>query len=239
MKTTDLKTIKNITLSFLHLEIDETDFSPAIVTHPIFESALVYLPKTKKMCNILEDPDGYDEMMDFYRYRIEKADSATDLYHIVRKSYKLAFLKFAEKYLSIKDLSELLADAWITSENPNQDVNVNLSRLASMFRKADKKTLMAKKEYRVYNELPEEFIVYRGVARGRNPQGMSWTRNIKTAEWFAHRFDIDEEIGYIQKATAKKKDVLAYFNKRNEDEIVISTEDLKDICLYEGGNNNE
>ena len=233
MKTTDIESVRETVLAFLYLDIEETDFSPIVVMHPIFESAFVYLPESDRMCNVLEDTDGYNEIMQLYRNRIEKAKTAFELYRFMRKSYRLTFLKFTEKYLSIEDLSKLLADAWITSENPNQDANVSVTKLAKMFRKCDKKLLMEDDEYEVYEHLPEEFTVYRGVSVNRNSHGMSWTKNLKTAEWFAHRFDCDGKVGYIQKATARKKDVLAYFNGRNEDEIVISTNDLSNICVME------
>lgn len=233
MKHTDLESVKETVLAFLYLEIEETDFSPIVVMHPIFESAFVNLPKSNRLTNILEDNDGYDEILQFYRSRIEKANSAFDLYRIMRKSYRLTFLKYVEEYLSTKDLSKLLADAWITSENPNQDANLSLTQARAMFRRCNKKYLMEKDEYEVYENLPDEFVVYRGVSRGRNPYGMSWTKNLDTAEWFAHRFDVGDEVGYIQQAVARKENVLAYFNGRDEDEIVIHVNDLKDVKRLE------
>ena len=77
---------------------------------------------------------------------------------------------------------------------------------------------MTEEEYEIYNNLPETFTVYRGVASGRNAKGMSWTQNLEVAKWFANRFNCGKK-GYIQQATANKKDVLAYFNRRDEDEI--------------------
>ena len=45
-----------------------------------------------------------------------------------------------------------------------------------------KKSLMYGDEYETYTALPENFIVYRGVTSGRNPNGMSWTREYDKAE---------------------------------------------------------
>ena len=71
--------------------------------------------------------------------------------------------------------------------------------------------------------------MYRGVAVGRNPDGMSWTRELDGAEWFSRRFG---ESGYIIKGIAYKKDVLAYFSRRNESEVLISACDVHDkiVC---------
>ena len=230
MKTTDLKSIKSIVLSFLYFDIEETEFSPIVVTHPIFESGIVMLPNSNKPYNILEDEDAYNEIIECYKNRIDKANSIDTLFYMIRKSYKLTFIKFIETYLSIEDLSTLLAEAWTSSENPNQDVNVSLAQLTRMFKKTNKKYLMTDEEYEIYNNLPETFTVYRGVASGRNAKGMSWTQNLEVAEWFANRFNYGNK-GYIQRATANKKDVLAYFNRRDEDEIVINVKNLNDICI--------
>lgn len=158
---------------------------------------------------------------------IHNATELFDLYIIVRKSYRLAFLKYAKEYMSLKDFSTYLADAWVSSENPNQDANCSLDMLISWFQQADKKTLMVAEDYKVYTALPDELNIYRGVALGREPNGLSWTANLEKAKWFAHRFDRDDKTGYIETAIAKKEDVLAYFNTRGEDELVVNVRNLE------------
>ena len=108
-------------------------------------------------------------------------------------------------------------------ENPNGDVNVSVALAARWFRLADKKSLMYDDEYETYTNLPESFIVYRGVTPGRNPNGMSWTREHDKAEWFSNRFGE----GYVLKGTVNKKDVLAFFSRRGEEEIVIEAKNVK------------
>ena len=46
-------------------------------------------------------------------------------------------------------------------------------------------------------------------------------------------FDTEKDKGYIQTAIAKKEDVLAYFNIRNEDEIVYDSKKLEISILEE------
>lgn len=113
-------------------------------------------------------------------------------------------------------------DAWVTEENPNMDINCSLKESVQFFKKANKELLMEPKDYEVYKAFPETLTVYRGVAVGRIEKGLSWTANKETAEWFAHRFDNENEKGYVQSMTVSKKDILAYFNTRGEDEIVIN-----------------
>lgn len=226
-KTTDLEAIKGIALEFLHMKIEPTDI-PFIVAHSIFDSPFILLPGKNELVNILEDENTYNEAIKWYENRVNKAESVYKLYYMVRKAYALAFVKFTEPYLSLEDFSALLADAWTGSENPNQDKNVPLAQVTRMFKKADKSTLMTEEEYKVYNNLSETFTVYRGVAKGRNPKGMSWTQSLKIAKWFSNRFGSG---GFIQQATAKKRDVLAYFNGIGEDEIVINPKLLNDIHI--------
>lgn len=222
---TNLNKVKDVALSFLHMDIEPTPYSPIVVQHPIFESAFhsVLRNGVMKIANIIEDKKAYNEVVARLQKQINEAKEVFEIYAIIRKSYKLTFMKYARNYLSVDDFSKLFADAWVASENPNDDINVSLNELISWFKSVNKKKLMTAEDFYVYNSLPNNMTVYRGVANGRNPKGLSWTANYDTAEWFANRFGDD---GYIQAADISKSRVLAYFNTRGEDEIVIDTKDL-------------
>ena len=139
------------------------------------------------------------------------------MFNYIRKQYKLTFLRDTKQYLSSKDFANLFREAWITSENPNDDVNVKIRTLVSWYKNSNKKYLMEEDDFNVYNNLEDEFTIYRGVGINRNPKGLSWTMNKEKAQWFANRFGGN---GYIETAKINKKDVLAYFNSRGEEEIV-------------------
>ena len=110
------------------------------------------------------------------------------------------------------------------SENPNQDANITIEEFVQWFSQADRKNLMEKDELEYYNNLPETVKIYRGVAVGRaEQQGLSWTCNYETAKWFSQRFDRADEKGYIIKGEIAKKDIFAYLNGRNEDEILCNS----------------
>ena len=230
---TDLAAVKSTALSFLYLDVEPTKLAPVVVMHPIFENGIVFLKGENAPGNILEDEEVLEKARQIVREEINDAKDAMQVYGIIRKSYRLTFFKHVAEYLSINDYSKLLADAWTMSENPNQDVNVSTAAAVRFFKKADKQMLMDEDEFIVYCDLPETFEVYRGVSVGRNPNGLSWTRNKETASWFAHRFDKKDKCGYVQVALAEKKDVLAYFNSRGEDELVISPKSLKEIKRIE------
>jgi hypothetical protein len=228
---TNLNEVREMARVFLRLpiQLDEKLHPLLCVHHPFISSCVVYVDG--ELINILENPERLEEFNKYIEEEIDDSDLFR-IYVLVRAPYRLTFLKYCEPYLSPKDLAELFADAWVSTENPNQDANCPIHYLVKMFKKCDKKYLMSEEDYQVYEQLPETFTIYRGVAVGRNPKGLSWTKNLETAKWFAHRFDREDKKGYIQMGIAKKEDVLAYFNTRNEDEIVYNSKRLQ-ISIYE------
>lgn len=236
LKQTDLTEIKNnVSLPFLYLDIEPTDI-PFCVFHPYLETSTVTvaLDKSKPMdshnmqiVDILTDKEAHAQWREMMAEKIQNTTALRELYIMVRKSYRLTFLKYAKKFMSLKDFSHYLADAWVSSENPSQDVNCSLSLLISWFQQADKKVLMETEDYKVYTSLPEELNIYRGVALGREPNGLSWTADLEKAKWFAHRFDRGDKQGYVEAAIVNKAGVLAYFNTRDEDELVVNVRNLK------------
>lgn len=219
-KETDLTAIKNILKDFLHMPVEETEYSPIVVQHPIFESGISYV--NNKMTDIMT-PEGFAAVAKRVEEDIDKIDDAFGGVNILRQSYYLTFLKFAKESLSLPDFSMLLGKFWTEEENPNGDVNVPVSLSAKWFKSADKHALMYDDEYKTYKNLPETFTIYRGVTPGRNPDGMSWTRDLSKADWFSRRFGD----GYVLEGIANKKDVLAFFSRRGEEEVVIEAKKVK------------
>ena len=227
-KTTNLNSLKELANAFLHLEPVFNKDVPFTITHPYIES-LVTSDLKGGLLNI-RIPDQWEKLIQIYSDQITKANSIEDIMYRIRLPYHFAFLKYAKQYMSKKDFDKWLGTTWTSSENPNQDKNVTINQFITWFKAADKKLLMEEEDYKVYAELPEEITIYRGVAVGRAKQkGLSWTCNIDTARWFSKRFDTDKKKGYILKAKIKKSDVFAYFNTRNEDEILCNSKNIYDI----------
>lgn len=157
--------------------------------------------------------------------RIDRITNPLSCMYICRSAYFLTFLKFTRAYWSADDFAIALSEAWVEEENPNGDINVPVSLSEKWFKKAPKELLMNLDEYETYISLPDSFTVYRGVGRGRNPEGMSWTDNLDSAKWFASRFGDD---GYVIRGIVNKSDVLAYFSRRNECEVVIPSDAVKE-----------
>lgn len=230
-KETDLSKIKEVSICLLNAVPVRADKDiPFIANHPYTDSPILTGKDESGKYTVwhLTEKGDYEKWIRHMGSVIADAKDIRSLYCFVCKPYKLTFLKFAKPYMSNPDFSEYFGLAWTESENPNMDVNCNLRTLTSWFKNVDKEKLMMPSDYQKYKKLPEKMTVYRGVAVGRNPSGLSWTDNKKVADWFSHRFDVKNETGYVQKAEISKDNVLAYFSTRNEDEIVVNTHAIKD-----------
>lgn len=84
---------------------------------------------------------------------------------------------------------------------------------------------------RYMKNLPDTFVVYRGLQENAQEDGLSWTLSKNVAEWFASRF---ENHGEIIKKMVHKTEVIAYFNDRDEEEIVL---DIKKVLKREKAKN--
>ena len=230
-KETDLTKVKMIAHVLLDMPIAQTSFSPAIVSHP-FTSTGVTASQNKDdsfsvvdLLNKAEDRAKWREMVS---KQIDSAESASQIFSLLNKPYYLTFLKFAAPVLSQEELGQLLAHAWILEECPNQDRNVSKRELLALFRSVPPELLMDEEERATYRSLDDPVTVYRGVTsyNAKNIKALSWTLDRETAEWFAHRFG---EEGTVYEAQIPKKHILAFFNGRNESEVVVDPKYLEQI----------
>ena len=71
---------------------------------------------------------------------------------------------------------------------------------------------------------PGPFILYRGVA-GKGParrvRGISWTRSVERARWFANQAGLHDPGVY--RVEVEETSVLVYINVRQEDEFLIDS----------------
>jgi len=219
---TDLNAIKEVSKLILFYPIEDCLTSiPTIITHPFANSSIILLNKDEMIdITIKENEEKWKNSM---IQRINNSNNIIDIYMLINKPYKLFWFDSIKKFLSEKDYGELLADVWISSENPNQDVNVSLNKCINLFKKANINYLMTKEDKKVFDNIPDIITLYRGVSTGRNPYGLSYTKSLEKASWFQNRFGE----GYIITLKIKKEDIFCYFNTRNEDEYVVNTNNYK------------
>lgn len=225
---TDIKKVREAS----KLLFDVVDPTPAceelgslFLCHPYTNSSFVAIRDDgqMKMVEIYNNKENYLKWRDNIFEKIDSLKPNEILHLLINNPWYLTWLKFVKPYLSLEDFSELLGKIWVNQENPNCDCNVPIKEAIRWFNEANKQKLMNSNDYEIYLNLPDEIEVYRGVSVGRNKNGLSYTMNREKAEWFQKRFETDNKKGYLIHAIVKKKDVLAYFNTRDEDELVINS----------------
>lgn len=95
----------------------------------------------------------------------------------------------------------------------------------SLFKSANPDMLMTEEKLEVFNSLDDEITIYRGVTsyNADNEKALSWTLDYDKAERFAKRFG---EAGIVYEAQIEEAHILAYFNRKNESEIIVDPEYL-------------
>ena len=227
---TDLESVKNIAKSLLRVPILETEYSPMIVSHPFTKCGIVTLLNGEEFCqlDITKSPDALKKWQAQMERQIDESHNAHFVYYLLNDSYRLMFLNDVAKFLSTEEFSDLLGDAWVTSEYANLDANVSKQQLLKLFKSADKSKLMSEDELETFEDLDDEIVVYRGVGslNKNNIKALSWTTSFGKAKWFSERYG---KGGKIYTATINKENVLAYFDRKNEDEVIVDFTALQNI----------
>ncbi len=227
---TTMANVKSVAQMLLAQDITETKFSPMIVQHPFTNSGITGLPVEggMRMLNLCESQENLSLWRDKLSAAINKAEKPMDIFVMLNTPYQLTFLKYAEPHLSRQDFSELLGTAWITSEYANRDADVSRKQLVDMFKRTDPEAIMDESEREELASLDDTITVYRGVTsiNKKDLRALSWTLSYETADWFAHRFG---ENGKVYEAQIDKEHIFALFNGRDESEVVLDPQYLRDI----------
>lgn len=207
----------------MDLDIGMIDgLSPIRVLHPFIEEGVSFNLKTGEVINLIEDEKALKKEKEL-RLKRMKNMSPMQIAFCVSKPYRMLYLSLTFPYLTKKERSEIMHEVWISVENINNNVNVSQMETLKMLRNCNKKYLMGQENYEAYENLPDTFTVYRGLQENAQEDGLSWTLSKDVAEWFASRFENDGEI--IEKIVYKTE-VIAYFNDRDEEEIIL---DIKKV----------
>lgn len=128
-----------------------------------------------------------------------------------------------------EDRLALIRDVWIDSENVWQ----HFDEWIEIFETTDGDGLMLDDEKARLAALPDPVPVYRGATLEVNEEGLSWTLDPTRARWFARRFN-HKGSGVIIHATVSPGDIVALFEGRSEDEVIILPEaESLSITRYE------
>lgn len=225
---TDLDEVKKRARSLVYVDIKVEEKFGLFVQHPYFSQVIEGMQVGNKVELVdLRKPEDLAKMQERVIETINSVEKYSQFLVIVRTPFLPAFFKYTHRFLGLDDYSEALADIWTLVEFPNVDVNVSQNEFIRFFQMARKDKLMDTEEFKVYRSLPQEITVYRGTGRGaRHLLGLSWTLDYEKAKWFATRWN---KKGVIYKGKIRKENVLAYFSRRNESEVVIDVGKLIDV----------
>lgn len=148
---------------------------------------------------------------------------------LIERPYRIDAFEQVCWRLTNKEFWEELGDLWTDTENLWQN-HETWRELLTCGRRDRRKYLMTEDERQFIKALGgpgcKTVTVYRGTCA---PDGMgagfSWTLNRPKAEWFARRF---QHIGpeKVIVGTLRKSKIIAYFDRRNEWEIICLPEDV-------------
>ena len=163
--------------------------------------------------------------------RIARAGKLEQCMNAVNKGNRFDFLNFLHKYGIITDqeCADTVYSIWTTQE---RFYNCGMAKTKMIkFMKMAEKTLVLPEDIA---KLPDDSMItiYRGV-KENDYKGLSWTTNKNTAEWFARRFSHNVDKVYLFSGQLKKKDIIAFFDCRNENEVVCDYRKIKNIKCQE------
>lgn len=150
------------------------------------------------------------------------------------RPYRLFAFGEIQEELDEETYWQLLGEIWVDSENIWQNEEEWKTYLDPADRNLREQFIMDEDDQAMLDMLPDKIKVYRGFTVEGRENGLSWTTDSIRAKWFARRFVVEDDerarvaIGWVAKA-----DVIAHFNRRNESEIVVLPEDVKDMKVKE------
>lgn len=143
------------------------------------------------------------------------------------------FLKL-QSALSDQDYWRLLRDVWLGVEVVLPDVRVWRKLWTARAPQPD--MVMTRQEHDRLADLPSRLTLFRGFTHSRGARGWSWTLTESKARWFAEHANgprrqhlVGMQPGRPQVAigVCERRDVLALFEERDEDEVVIDPRRIK------------
>lgn len=196
-----------------------------VVGHPFAEQnpVMVNIDGNIKFFNIT-DKKGNKDYLKVLVKMFEKL-SIKGLYYMVRTPFKFEWLQLCKPYLHPDTFIELFSRTWTHVEFPNTS-SIPPETLIEWFKEAKKEQLMDEDNLAAYHALPEELTLYRGVPQNGVALGLSWTTDLKTAQFFKNR--TGSRGGKIYSAVVPKSAVVAFYGDREEQEVVLDVFAVKD-----------
>lgn len=202
----EISKIREMAKFFADIPIYDTRVG-GVASHPFTNTWITGIyDKDRKLTFVdLRKEDEQAKWREQIKATIEESD-LRGICLMLNKPYILTFISYIESMLSDEELGMILGTFWTAIENITGDSNVNGMEIVKWFKRADKKSLMNEEELLVYESLPEEVTVYRGVTsyNRKKEKALSWTLDYEKAVWFANRFSTGT--GEVWTMTVPKKE---------------------------------
>lgn len=231
MKHEYLEKAKNVALYMLNMDYEKAEeFGGLFITHPFFNS--IYIVDKEGIFNLEECPERFEEVKNRLRSHIDKCESIRDVMAMILKPNKIPFLFLLSKCnVPANICGNLLGSVWCSLENNDtQDPQIKRA-MRTWLLAANKDCFMSEEELEILESLPDDIEIFRGSQLDEPTDGFCWSLSKDVAEWFANRFEPENPVVYT--AHVSKKDVLAYIDAAQEQEIVVDYKKLKDIRILE------
>lgn len=217
----EISKIREMAKFFADIPIYDTRVG-GVASHPFTNTWITGIyDKDRKLTFVdLRKEDEQAKWREQIKATIEESD-LRGICLMLNKPYILTFISYIESMLSDEELGMILGTFWTAIENITGDNNVNGMEIVKWFKRADKKSLMNEEELLVYESLPEEVTVYRGVTsyNRKKEKALSWTLDYEKAVWFANRFSTGT--GEVWTMIVPKKRILCYFDGCSEQEAIV------------------
>lgn len=151
-------------------------------------------------------------------YRAERKWS--NLIFLYERPYRMqTFLEIADEIEEHEEYWDILGNVLIDTENMYQwqEFIYEAVEPDDWQRREQRFHIMSKEELWKFSRLPATIQVYRGC-RPHNKDGWSWTISKEVAKGFATRYGMK---GQILSGTVAKDHVVAFFDRRGEEEILV------------------
>ncbi len=225
----NIAAIRNTAIELLEIPIKNENIGEfGFVFHPFFNNTFVVYKE--ELVDIFKEKDKFNEYVKALKEHIMSEPDVYRLMLLVNRPYRILFLSLINNYLNEESFANLLKDCYTETEFPNRDVNVSVKKIKDMFEKANKDFLMEESEKDFLKNLDDEITIYRGFFSNEYYKALSWTLDFEKAKFFATRFS-DE--GSIYQANIKKENIYAYFDCRNEKEVIVDYNKLYNITKKE------
>ena len=180
---------------------------------PVLRHPLVYsVPYFVGLNQVLNEQ--YEAKCKVVQEAVEQGDWA-HLLMLYERPWRISYFARYMPRMSDSDYWDMLQWLWQDTENLWQNKRLWLGLLKS--KRPERERLMSSADYDRFSQLESEVVIYRGCMN-KNKLGLSWTLNGTVAKFFALRF---RATGLLLKGTCARAAILACFEGRGEEEVVV------------------